>query len=192
MNRKKRRLHGANSIGVMVFMLVLIGIFYWSAVVAQKDYTQVEFKEDVAEDRIKSVQVYQYEEAPAGYYKLLFKDDTTEKLELTDVNIYLDYLEENEVKYVVEGIKRESIFVTTIIPCLLILAVGIFFFFMVSGQNNGGGKMANFGKNKAKRMDPSAAKIDFSKVAGCHEEKEDLQEIVDFLKNPKKYIDLGA
>lgn len=191
-NKRKTRVPGSNSLVFMVVLLICAGVVYLSAVFSQKEYTPANFEADIENDIIKEIEIYQYEEAPAGYYRVYFKNDTNKKLEVTDVNIYLELIEENEIEYVVEGIKRESIFITTIIPCLLILAVGIFFFFMVSGQNNGGGKMANFGKSKAKRLDPTAAKIDFSKVAGCHEEKEDLREIVDFLKNPKKYIDMGA
>ena len=89
-----------------------------------------------------------------------------------------------------------SVFLTTILPFIIVAAVIIFIFVFMNRQAAAGGgsnaKMMNFGKSRAKMMDPKAAKVTFKQVAGLSEEKEELEEIVDFLKNPKKYTDLGA
>ena len=194
MNNKKKKVFLGNAALLLFLLMFFFCIVIFTSYLNEEDYTVKQFKADLEDERIKEVEIYVYENSHSGYYKVRFysKSEGPEKLELTNVESQIDLLEKYDIDYVSKGIEKESIFVTTIIPCLLIFVVGIFFFFMISGQGSGGGKMANFGKNKAKRLDPSAAKIDFSKVAGCQEEKEELKEIVDFLKNPKKYIDLGA
>lgn len=94
-----------------------------------------------------------------------------------------------------KDITKESVFLTTVLPFILV-AVSIIVVFVLLGRSSGGGganaKMMNFGKSRARLMDPSAAKVTFDKVAGLSEEKEELEEIVDFLKNPGKYVELGA
>lgn len=94
-----------------------------------------------------------------------------------------------------KDITKESVFLTTVLPFILV-AVSIIVVFVLLGRSSGGGganaKMMNFGKSRARLMDPSAAKVTFDKVAGLSEEKEELEEIVDFLKNPAKYVELGA
>ena len=123
----------------------------------------------------------------------------TETVYVSDVNKVLEDIEqynekaEKRIEPAVMDVSRDSVFVTTILPALLmIIPILIIFFVMNAGAGGGGGaKMANFGKSRAK-MVIEVKNMDFTKVAGLQEEKEELEEIVDFLKNPKKYIQLGA
>ena len=102
---------------------------------------------------------------------------------------------ESKVELTTRDIKRESIFLTTILPFIIISVIVIFLFIFLGRGSAGGGanaKMMNFGKSRARLIDPSAKQVTFDKVAGLSEEKEELEEIVDFLKNPRKYVELGA
>ncbi len=194
MNDRKNKVFNSNFFILIAFIVIFFGIILATHVMNRVDYDVSDFEKDLKAGDVKQVEIHEYEQTPAGYYRVIMKDGTTKKLNVVNVETSIDLLEKYKVDYIVRSLEKESILVTTVIPCLLIFAVGVFFFMMMSGQGMGGsgGKMMNFGKSKARKLEPGSGKITFAQVAGCHEEKEELREIVDFLKEPKKYIALGA
>ena len=148
------------------------------------------------------VEISQNAEVPTGIVKVTFTGDSgrsSERFNVTNVNDVTSLVAaEGNIKLVVNDVVRESIFVTTILPFLLIAAAMIMVTLIINRQAAGGGgaansKMMNFGKSRARMTDPNSPnRVTFKDVAGLAEEKEELEEIVDFLKYPKKYVEIGA
>lgn len=168
-----------------------------------KDYSYAQFVAELEMGIIESVTIIQNEETPTGRIIVYYLDENAEvgKTYVSDVNevqqYIVDYNATAEKDIIVEmgDVDRPNVFVTTILPILLV-GIVIIFVFMILGRSAGGSggssKMMNFGKSRAKLHDPTAKGITFKQVAGLMEEKEELEEIVDFLKNPVKYRELGA
>ena len=127
-----------------------------------------------------------------GELTLHLKDGEYRTLDVSDVTKAEDLLDQKNISYKVT-VEKESVFMTTVLPMLLICVIFMVFFTMGSRQATGGNaRMMNFGKSRATLTMPDNSKVTFKDVAGLQEEKEDLQEIVDFLKEPKKYLQVGA
>ena len=177
---------------MVLLMLVLFAMNYKKF--QENDYTRTQLMVDMESKAVKQIYLTPNSEAPTGYATIVFID-RTEKLYATDIRELEEWVRENGYEPIVEDIQRESWFATYVMPLLLVLVVCFFFFMMMNGQNsaNSGsaGKMMNFGKSRAK-MSLGDNKVNFKSVAGLREEKEDLEEIVDFLKNPGKYTAVGA
>ncbi len=159
------------------------------------DYNLTAFKEDIKNENVTSCNIIQNKEVPTGYLDIKFTDGTYKKIYVSDVNEVIDILEDAEVKYYLDDVHRDSIFLTTILPMILMLVVVFMIIVMLnpnSGGGGGGSKMMNFGKSRAKMVMPDSHKTSFDNVAGLREEKDELEEIVDFLKEPAKYIEVGA
>lgn len=180
--------------------LLIAGIIYYmfSGLMNQSHYKYNNFLKDLKAGDVKSVTINQNKEIPTGQIIIKLKDNTKEEVYVTDVNKVLDDLSDynktakNDINPTIKDVDRDSVFLTTILPMVFMGIIVLVVIMMMNANAGGGaGKMANFGKNKAKKV-VDVKGIDFSKVAGLQEEKEELEEIVDFLKNPKKYIDLGA
>ncbi|MCR5254750.1 MAG: ATP-dependent zinc metalloprotease FtsH [Acetatifactor sp.] len=176
-------------------MMIALFFAYKNALQAiNSDYSRSELEADIDAGNIDEVEIYPNKETPTGYILVDLKNGITGRLNVTDVGEIETYLREAGLDPKVNDVKRDSYFVTTILPLLIIvLGVGMVFF-IFNAQNiaaNSGGKMANFGKSTAKRGDINS-NVNFESVAGLKEEKEELEEIVDFLKNPGKYTKLGA
>ncbi|MBR6696740.1 MAG: AAA family ATPase, partial [Lachnospiraceae bacterium] len=156
------------------------------------------YVEALNNNEIAKVTINQNKEVPTGYIIITFKDSTEKKLYVTDVTDAQNFLKENypEVTISVTDVVRESAFLKYGLPIILILLGFMMIMTLISAiarqSGSGNSKMMDFGKNKAKVANDLAKKVTFKDVAGLHEEKEELAEIVDFLKNPKKYIELGA
>lgn len=159
----------------------------------ENDYTQAQFISDLDNGLVREVIITPNREAPTGYAKVVFPS-VVKELYATDIREVENLAREHGYEPTVEDIERESIFLTTILPLLIIAAMFIFFFMMMNAQNAGGGnsKMMNFGRHRAIRLFAGENKTNFGMVAGLKEEKEELEEIVDFLRNPAKYTKLGA
>ena len=165
---------------------------------AKNKYNLNDFKKDIEKDRIESVIVRQNEEAPTGRVVVSFKNDKKEDktFYVPETQKILDYMESVEFEdYDIKNIDKENWIVSILLPCLVTFAIVFFVFSFMTNRTNGGGgggKMMNFGKSRAKLSTEETKKFNFDNVAGLNEEKEDLEEIVDFLKFPKKYITVGA
>ncbi len=157
-------------------------------------YSQTQLVKDMESKVVKEIRITPNSEAPTGYATIVF-DGSTKKLYATDIRQLEQIIRDNGYEPTIEDIERESWFATHVMPLLLVLVVCFFFFMMMNAQhsanNSSTGKMMNFGKSRAK-MSLGDNKVNFQVVAGLQEEKEDLAEIVDFLKNPGKYTNVGA
>ena len=157
------------------------------------EYTKAEFIADLDAGNVSEVVVQPNGEAPTGYLEIQMKNGVSHKLYATDITELETLVREYGFDPVVNDIERENWFLTYMLPMLVVLAVGTFLFMMMNAQQAGGGngKMMNFGKSRAK-MTLGDKSVTFAQVAGLKEEKEELEEIVDFLKEPGKYTGVGA
>lgn len=195
MNTKKNsNFHG---MGVYV-VLVLAVIFIWyflSQNTASNSYTKTDFEKALKDGDVVSVEVVQNREIPTGSLNVALKGDEREVLYVSDVNDIQELMDEYDfTSYTCDDVPAEN-WIMTLLPYLLVFGA-IFILFMIANNNaaaqGGGSKMMNFGKNRAKLTTEEDNKTTFDDVAGLKEEKEELEEIVDFLKAPRKYTKLGA
>ena len=180
---------------VLVVMLVS-GYFYLNKQVTSQSSYSIESMKQAAEDgKISSAKIYQNREVPTGSVVLDIQGIGQKKVYVTDVNAVQELLESYKIYPTVADVPQESMFMTTLLPVLLTGVLVIFLFVMMNRQMSGGGgnaKMMNFGKSRARMMLPDDKKVTFQNVAGLQEEKEDLVEVVDFLRAPQKYTNVGA
>lgn len=199
MNKNMRR----SLISYLILFLVIFGILTLVQNSNQNvdlSYTETDFERDMKESKINSVYVQQNAEVPTGTVEIVTKDRGTIRFYVSDVNEFqqlyneLDAQSEKSVKYEMSDVVRPSL-VERMLPYLLgliaIIVVTMMFAGM-QGAGGGGGSMANFGRSRAQMTGEDDNKLTFDDVAGLKEEKEDLEEVVDFLKNPSKYVELGA
>ena len=194
MNKQKSGMRGIGVYIIIVFAVICI--WYWlSAGATSNSYTQSQFEKDLDKNQVKSVKVVQNREIPTGSLEVKFKDGTSKVLYVSDVNnIEKTMTKAGYTDYTVADVPAES-WIMTLLPYVLVFGA-MFIFFAVMNNNaaaqGGGGKMMNFGKNRAKLTTQEENHIKFSDVAGLKEEKEEIAEIVDFLRDPGKYTRLGA
>lgn len=194
MNKQKSGMRGIGVYIIIVFAVICI--WYWlSAGATSNSYTQSQFEKDLDKNQVKSVKVVQNREIPTGSLEVKFKDGTSKVLYVSDVNnIEKTMTKAGYTDYTVADVPAES-WIMTLLPYLLVFGA-MFILFAVMNNNaaaqGGGGKMMNFGKNRAKLTTQEENHIKFSDVAGLKEEKEEIAEIVDFLRDPGKYTRLGA
>ena len=155
--------------------------------------TQQEYSEEVTGDKIARADIYQNSQVPTGRVELTLTDGSRQQLNVSDVNTAQTELNDAGVTTYLHDVEQTSIFMTSILPTLIMAVVVIFLFMMMNRQAGGGNsKMMNFGKSRATMIMPDARRKTFKDVAGLQEEKEDLEELVDFLKEPQKYTKMGA
>lgn len=159
----------------------------------EEEYTRAEFIADLDAGNVSEIVIQPNGEAPTGYLEIQMKNGLNHKLYATDITELETLVREYGFDPVVNDIERENWFLTYMLPMLVVLAVGVFLFMMMNAQQAGGGngKMMNFGKSRAK-MSMGDKSVTFAQVAGLKEEKEELEEVVDFLKEPGKYTGVGA
>ena len=196
MNNKRS---GFRGFGVyLILVLAVIAIWYWlDGNNVTNTYTRQQFETALAEGKVTQVNVVPNREVPTGSVNITFSDSSTQVMLVSDVAEIEQYMRDAGFKtYTVQNPPEES-WLLTLLPYLIIFAAMFIFFMIMTNQaaaNSGGGsKMMNFGKSRARRMsDDPAKRVKFSDVAVLQEEKEELEEIVDFLRAPKKYTQLGA
>ena len=188
------RNRGVHSYFLMIVLLMIVLFAMNFRKFQDNDYTQNQLLADMQNKVVREIYITPNSEAPTGYATIVF-DGSTEKLYATDIRQLEELVRSHGYEPIVEDIQREGWFSTYVLPLLLVLVVCFFFFMMMNAQHNANsgstGKMMNFGKSRAK-MSLGDNKVNFQVVAGLQEEKEDLAEIVDFLKNPGKYTGVGA
>lgn len=176
---------------IILLVMVIVGLNLLSN--REEDYTRAEFIADLDAGNVSEIVIQPNGEAPTGYLEIQMKNGLNHKLYATDITELETLVREYGFDPVVNDIERENWFLTYMLPMLAVLAVGVFVFMMMNAQQAGGGngKMMNFGKSRAK-MSMGDKSVTFAQVAGLKEEKEELEEIVDFLKEPGKYTGVGA
>lgn len=183
-------------IGFYVMLLAaVLAIIYMATngIGADKDYRYNTYLEDLKDGKISEVTISQNKEIPTGVLTIEYKSGQKKSLYVTDVKQAQKDSREYDIEPFVRDVDRDSIFVTTILPIIIMAVLFIFIMGMMNGgMGNSGNKMMSFGKSRAKLYTDVGKRVTFANVAGLHEEKEQLEEIVDFLKEPKKYIELGA
>ena len=178
---------------VIIAIIVVLGINYIRGnLVENTGVTYSQFQKYVAQNKVSGVEVRQNSQGVTGELTIHMKQGENLTLDVSDVTKAEELLDQKQIPYRVT-VEKESIFMTTVLPMLLICVIFMVFFTMGSRQATGGNaRMMNFGKSRATLTMPDNSKVTFKDVAGLQEEKEDLQEIVDFLKEPKKYLQVGA
>ena len=183
----------------LVLIIALVaGYFYLNnQVVSQSNYTQKQLEQALEDNKVVDATIQQNREVPTGAVIVDTTDDGQRKVYVTDVNQAIELLNKYNIDVTTQNVPGDNLFLTTLLPVLLTGALVIFLIMMMNRQMSGGGggnaKMMNFGKSRARMTTPDDnKKVTFDNVAGLQEEKEDLVEVVDFLKSPQKYTKVDA
>ena len=191
MNKNKTKgLSGINLLVCVAFMVIM----YWfltQGVGPDQSYSYYDFLKALQNKTIESVTIEPDKTVPTGTIQVCLKDKSKEELNVSDVTEVEELLQSYNVDYKLRSVPQDSLFMTSVLPSLLMLGGIVLVFAMMNRQNGGvNAKAMNFGKSRAKMTTENI--VNFEKVAGLREEKEDLEEIVDFLRSPEKYTRVGA
>lgn len=194
MNDKKYK--GISGATVVVFIAVIFFVLWMTSRVQMRgqEITFTQFEQEIKDDNVTEVVINQNKAVPTGVVTLTLSDSReTGRVNVSDVNETQKLLDKNDVEYRISAIPQDSVLSTTVLPVVLML-VGFMFITMMMNRQSGGAnaKAMNFGKSRARMSSENDKKVTFADVAGLQEEKEELAEIVDFLKSPKKYVQVGA
>lgn len=182
---------------VISLLLIVLLVFWFSGILRSMEdtCTQAEFNQMLDAGEISGAVVVQNREVPTGSVEVHLTSGDEKVLVVSDVNPVLEELETAGVKTIVRDVPGDNIFLTSILPALITVGGVLLIFMMMNAQNaqmNGGNKMMNFGKSRARLSLAGDSKVTLKDVAGLKEEKEDLQEIVDFLRDPGKFTKVGV
>lgn len=196
MNNKRSNFTRIYFIGMAIIIIVML--YYAGSGLKSNNYKYNDLLNDLQDGKVTQLNIGQNKEVPTGKVTVKLQDGSTKYAYITDVNQVISDIKaindktNQNIQPSIADVSRDSVFLTNILPMLLMGVVIVIVIMMMNANAAGGNsKMANFGKSRAK-MVVEVKNMDFSKVAGLKEEKEELEEIVDFLKNPNKYIMLGA
>nr|WP_252197770.1 ATP-dependent zinc metalloprotease FtsH [Blautia sp. MCC269] len=182
---------------LLLIVALIAGYLYLNDQVStQGSYTMGQLEKALEEDKVTDAVIHQNREVPTGYVTANIVSDGQRTVYVTDVKEAEELLEKYDIDPTIRNVPKDSSMIGTVLPVVLTGAILIFFFMMMNRQMSGGGgsnaKMMNFGKSRARMSTPDDKKVTFKDVAGLQEEKEDLEEVVDFLKSPQKYTKVGA
>lgn len=191
---------GISGITLLIFILFVFGVLWFTNQFDQREreITWEDFTKLTQEGKVESYLIRQNKNVPTGRVEIQLEGRNGEAGEIkylyvSDVNELQDYLRDKNIEYQIMDVPRESLFMTTIMPMLIMLAGILIIFYLMNRQGGGANSKAmNFGKSRARMSTENDKQVTFAQVAGLKEEKEELEEIVDFLKAPKKYIQVGA
>lgn len=197
MNTKKKN-NDFPGWGLLITLAMLV-LFVWLPSHNEKQVTSInrtELTEALSDKEVDAIKISQNAEVPTGKLTVLMKDDTTRIMYVSDVNEAQNWLEDSGfTNYYCSNVPQKT-WLDEVLPMLIVFGAFFILFMMMNSHaaasQSGGNKMMNFGKSRAKLATDTKGKVTFEKVAGLREEKEELEEIVDFLRAPKKYTDLGA
>ena len=186
---------GAKGINLtFIFILILVLVLIWASTNSGSSgsYTMGQLISEMEEGLVVDVEIHPNVQVPTGMLRITLKDNQQRNLYVSDVVEAQEIVKGYNIEPIVKDVPQENWFITELLPLLMLLVVVVFMFSMMNAQNvgNSGGKMMNFGKSRARLM--TGGEVTLKDVAGLKEEKEDLEEIVDFLKDPGKYTKVGA
>ena len=186
---------GAKGINLtFIFILILVLVLIWASTNSggSGSYTKGQFVKEMEEGLVVDVEIHPNAQVPTGMLRITLKDNQQRSLYVSDVVEMQELVKSYNIDPIVKDVPQENWFITELLPLLMLLVVVVFMFSMMNAQHSGnsGGKMMNFGKSRARLM--TGGEVTLKDVAGLREEKEDLEEIVDFLKDPSKYTKVGA
>ena len=203
--KRKETMLNRNMRNTAILLVVFLAVYMFGNYFAEKNlmsgsgsssYSYERLESDIAKNKVKSIEVVQNAQVPTGSAIVKLNDGEKKVAHVTDVNKVIDLAQQYKVSCQVDDVKSSDAgWLSMILPWIVIGVIMMFMFGMISRASGGGGggnKMMNFGKSRAKMQDPESQNIRFDQVAGLQEEKEELKEIVDFLKSPQKYIEVGA
>ena len=177
-----------------IFILILVLVLIWASTNSGSSgsYTMGQFVSEMEEGLVVDVEIHPNVQVPTGMLRITLRDNQQRNLYVSDVVEVQELVKSYNIEPIVKDVPQENWFITELLPLLMLLVVVVFMFSMMNAQNagNSGGKMMNFGKSRARLM--TGGEVTLKDVAGLKEEKEDLEEIVDFLKDPAKYTKVGA
>ncbi len=180
----------------MLLIVIIFGALWFTNQIEQqgRQLTYKEFYNIVENNQAESIDVIQNRDIPTGRVEVARRDDESGEdwvLYVSDVNEVCEYLKEQKAEFRMNDVPEENWLMTTVFPVLVMLMGVLLLFYLMNRQNGANSKAMNFGRNRAK-LHTGNKTVTFANVAGLQEEKEELEEIVDFLKAPKKYIQVGA
>ena len=185
--------------GSLILILLLLGLVIWISSVRSSEtgYNWNDFMADYEADQISSAVIKPNAEVPTGSVTFTMTNGATKELFVSDVTVIEEYMHQKNLEVIMQDMPSENWFMYYVLPILIVFIVFVFFFSLMNAQsNNGGGgasnKMMNFGKSRARMTTGGDMQITLKDVAGLQEEKEELEEIVEFLKNPAKFTKVGA
>lgn len=185
---------------LLLILVLMFALFFTTTQTGTTEnlYSESDFLSDLG--RVRSVEIKPNLEIPTGEVEIVFSDVTTESFKTDNTNRIVEYInvynatEDSEIAYSINDIPRTSWFVT-LLPSIVILVAVVFLLIFIMNQAQGGGggnRVMSFGKSRAKMVVDEDKDINFDKVAGLDEEKEELQEVVEFLKSPRRFVEVGA
>ncbi len=196
-----KRTRGVGGAGLVIILVAVFAVLWLTNQFESREHTisQSQFEDLVDKDNVAFVIVHQNKSVPTGRLEITLNESTDEEdtlryLYVSDVNEIQEYLQEKKIEYQMTDVPQDGVISTTVVP-LIITVIAVFLLFMLMNRQGAGGanaKAMNFGKSRARLSSPKDKKVTFADVAGLKEEKEELEEIVDFLSNPKKYTQVGA
>ena len=189
----KKNSSGLSMYLVLISILVLLTFWIGSQKTEQNTYTYGEFTQDLDSNKIVDASIQPNKEVPTGSLTVTFNDGEKAVLYVADVKEIESLLQEHGIDAQMKNVPQESWFMSYMLPILVVVVIGVLFLILMNSQNSGGGggKMMNFGKSRAK-LSTGDNKIRLNNVAGLKEEKEELEEIIEFLKEPSKFTKVGA
>lgn len=192
MNNNRTR--GISGLTILLCVLLFVGAYWFiSQTGGQKNiYTYQDFREDLKDGEIDVVEIRQNRIAPTGTLKIRMKNGEIQELHVSDVEKIGELLYSSDVRFIMDNVPQDSWFTTTLLPVLLMVGMMMVLFMMMNRQGGANAKAMSFGKSRAKMSTRQENRVTFAQVAGLQEEKEELAEIVDFLKQPGKYTQVGA
>ena len=183
--------------GIYIIVLLLVMSAFYYIAIYNKDtdnYKYSDYVEDIENNEVKSVTLYQNKEVPTGKIVVHLKNGDKHKLNVASAAKEEERLIERDIEFTTKDVEKENV-LWQILPYVVMIVIAIIFISILTAQTGGGGganRMMSFGKSRAKMVNDPKKRVKFDQVAGLQEEKEELEEIVDFLKYPKKYLEVGA
>ena len=192
----KKKYGSVNGSTVLMFIIVVVAALWMASrmQVHRQEMTYTDFVSEVKAENVTDVYIDLNSAVPTGTVSFMLKDEEgTKTVNVSDVEKVETLLDENDVVYTMSAIPEDSMITTVLLPLIMTLGAVLLLFFLMNRQGgNANAKAMNFGKSRARMAGQNEVRVTFADVAGLKEEKEELEEIVDFLKAPKKYVQVGA